>query len=120
MRMLALASIGAAIVGLSDPAAAQKVRRSIQEGPQPAPAFWAHDDGTIEVNGAEGRLTFSGWDEYLSSDYFSRNGRKCGLPPAGQRLVGEPLDLPFDGVAGGSPATGVGVGAMLLQVQYES
>ena len=104
MRMLALASIGAAIVGLSDPAAAQKVRRSIQEGPQPAPAFWAHDDGTIEVNGAEGRLTFSGWDEYLSSDYFSRNGRKCGLPPAGQRLVGEPLDLPFDGVAGGSSA----------------
>lgn len=103
MRMLALASVGAVAVGLAGPAAAQKFSRSIQ-GPQKAPAFWAHDDGTIEVNGPQGRLLFNDWDEYLTSDFFFENGRQCGLPPEEERLVGQPLDVPFDGVAGGSAA----------------
>lgn len=101
MRTLALVSIGVAIAGLAAPAAGQK-RAAAFQGPAPAPAFWAHDDGTIEVNGADGRQRFAGWDDYLASDYFIENGRRCGLPPETERLMGQPMDGPLDGVAGGS------------------
>ena len=72
------------------------------EGPTKGPAFWIHDDGTVVVNGPDGRFVFSDIDEYVGSDWFFANGKRCGLPPENERLMGEPIDPNQDGVAGGS------------------
>ena len=95
--------LGIGVLAISCLASAQgRPSLSTFQGPQQAPAFWIHDDGTVEVNDRSGQLFFASIDDYVGSDWFRDNGRRCGLPPVDERPIGEPID-PFEGgVAGGS------------------
>ena len=103
MRTTQLLSTGLFALTISAAAFAQG-RPSLAsfEGPTRGPAFWIHDDGTVEVNGPKGRLIFNDIDEYVGSEWFISNGKRCGLPPEDERPIGEPIDPGQDGVAGGS------------------
>lgn len=101
MRISPAIVTGLATAVLATAAFGQRVpapRMELAGPPAPKP-FWVHDDGTIEINDADGRLVFESWDEYLSSDWFVANGKRCGLPPEAERPAG---DFPLDGIAGGS------------------
>ncbi len=101
MRHSSTILTGLATAALASAAFAQRVpapKAEIAGPPAPAP-FWVHDDGTIEINEADGRMIFESWDQYIASDWFRDHGRRCGLPPEEFRPVGE--ELP-GGVAGGS------------------
>lgn len=89
-------AIGSAALAQGRPSAARF------EGPTKAPAFWIHDDGTVEANGADGRIVFEDIQSYVASDWFIANGRRCGLPAEIDRPAGEPIDPNQGGVAGGS------------------
>ena len=103
MRPFLTLSVGLLALTVTVPAMAQRgLSRASEMGPAQAPAFWIHDDGSVEVNDATGRLIFDDIDAYVASDWFRDNGRRCGLPPEGERVVGEPLDPNEGGVAGGS------------------
>ena len=99
-----LALVAAATLAVSATAVAQS-RGSGKPGPaRPAP-FWVHDDGSVEVNDRLGRFVFADIEAYLASDVFVRNGRRCGLPDIGDRIVGPPVDDVPGGVAGaGTPS----------------
>ena len=99
-----LALVAAATLAVSATAVAQS-RGSGKPGPaRPAP-FWVHDDGSVEVNDPLGRFVFADIEAYLASDVFVRNGRRCGLPDIGDRIVGPPVDDVPGGVAGaGTPS----------------
>ncbi|RPG17296.1 MAG: hypothetical protein CBB69_007345 [Phycisphaera sp. TMED9] len=104
--MRPILALSASIVSLSlTSMVTAQSRNSIRSGPSPAPAFWVHDDGTVEVNNADGRTRFRSIEEYLGSDLFESVGGRCGLPPQDERIVGPIDDLDFGGVAGGGSAS---------------
>jgi hypothetical protein len=98
------ALVASAIFAVAGTAFAQS-RGVARVGPaKPAP-FWVHDDGTVEVNDATGRSVFRSIEQYLASDVFQRNGKRCGLPAIDDRIAGPPLDDEPGGVAGaGTPS----------------
>ena len=98
------ALVASAIFAVAGTAFAQS-RGVAKVGPaKPAP-FWVHDDGTVEVNDAMGRSVFRSIEQYLASDVFQRNGKRCGLPAIDDRIAGPPLDDEPGGVAGaGTPS----------------
>ena len=57
MRSFLALSASLACLSFSSMADAQS-RNAPRSGPSPAPAFWVHDDGTVEVNNADGRTQF--------------------------------------------------------------
>ena len=102
MRPFLAFSVGVVAMMATTPSIAQNVQgRRAQVGPAAPPAFWVHDDGRVEVNDANGQMIFDEMGDYLASDWFIDNGRRCGLPPEAARPSGED-DFPADGVAGGS------------------
>ena len=56
------------------------------------PAVTQSGDGVIRA----GNSAFTSWGEYVRSDLFRIEGRRCGLPAAAERASG--------GVAGGTPS----------------
>ena len=104
--MRSFLALSASIVSLSISAmATAQSRNSPRSGPSSPPAFWVHDDGTVEVNNTDGQTKFQNIEAYLESELFEVVGGRCGLPPEDERISGPPLDDEPGGVAGGGSSS---------------
>ena len=90
------ALVASAIFAVAGTAFAQS-RGVARVGPAKPTPFWVHDDGTVEVNDATGRSVFRSIEQYLASDVFQRNGRRCGLPAIDDRISRAVIDTLSDG-----------------------